>query len=107
MNRAVLHVFAKEERLCFRVRLKPQARCNEIRGLEGGLLQIGVQAPPVEQKANQELIRFLAQVLGLPSRWVHLLGGRRGRLKTVGVEGISEEELRTRITQHLVEQRLL
>jgi uncharacterized protein len=81
------------------VRIVPRAGKNEVSGLLGDALKIRLQAPPIEGKANEALIRFLADVLDVSPRQVRLLSGQTSRNKTVLVEGLSEADTRGRLGQ--------
>lgn len=80
-----------------RVRLTPRAARDEIVGWRGDLLLARVTAPPVEGRANAALERLLAGVLGVPKGNVQAVSGRRGREKTVAVEGVSRDETLRRL----------
>jgi uncharacterized protein (TIGR00251 family) len=56
-----------------------------------------VAAPPADGAANDELVRFLAELFGLPKRNVAVVGGHTSRRKTVEVLGIEEEEAARRL----------
>ncbi len=56
-------------------------------GLHGDALKVRIAAPPVEGKANAELVRYFSELFGVPSRCVTLLRGESARRKTVRVEG--------------------
>jgi uncharacterized protein (TIGR00251 family) len=65
------------------VRAQPGAKKTAIVGVYGegdvAQLKIAVQAPPVEGRANEALIAFLAEMLGLPKRSVELVSGELSR----------------------------
>jgi uncharacterized protein len=67
------------------VRAQPGAKKTAIVGVYGegdaAQLKIAVQAPPVEGRANEALIAFLAEMLGLPKRSVELVSGELSRSK--------------------------
>ncbi len=65
------------------VRVFPGARKSEITGTAGGRLRVKVQAPPVEGKANQALLKLLAGELGMKKNRLRLISGERSRNKTV------------------------
>lgn len=65
--------------------IQPNASCNEITGLHGDALKIRLQAPPVDGKANRELVSFLSKVFGVPKSQIELLKGQSNRRKTVSV----------------------
>lgn len=57
------------------------------------MLRVRVTAPPIEGAANQALIRFLADELGVARRDVRLVAGAAGRQKLIVVEGVEPDEL--------------
>ena len=61
------------------VHVQPRAHRDEIVGTHGDRLKIRIAAPPVEGRANQHLIGFLAEVFDVPASNVELLGGSSGR----------------------------
>lgn len=75
------------------VHIVPGARKNEIAGWHDGRLKLKIKAPPVEGKANEEVCRYLAELLGLRSSAVSLKSGGKSRHKIFHVRGISAEEL--------------
>jgi uncharacterized protein len=56
---------------------------------EAAQLKIAVQAPPVEGRANEALIAFLAQTFGIPKRSVELVSGELSRSKVFLLRGVS------------------
>ena len=80
----------------------PRASKSQIQGLHGDALKIRLQAPPVDGKANETLLEFLAEVLNVPRRQVTLLSGQTSRQKRVCVTGITlTQALRLPDTIHL------
>jgi uncharacterized protein (TIGR00251 family) len=69
--------------------IQPGAKKTEVAGPHGEALKIRLAAPPVDGKANAELIRFLAATLGVPRKAVELLSGDSSRAKRLRVDGIS------------------
>jgi uncharacterized protein (TIGR00251 family) len=80
-----------------RVRAQPRASRTEVAGLHGESLRIRIASPPVDGAANEALIRFLAERLGVARRRVTLLRGESSRDKTVDVEGVSAVEASARL----------
>ncbi|MBN1674825.1 MAG: YggU family protein [Kiritimatiellae bacterium] len=78
-------------------RVVPRAARNEIQGLLGEALKVRLQAPPVEGKANEALVKFLAKTLGVPPRAVAILSGHTGRNKRVLLTGLTESAVRRRL----------
>lgn len=79
------------------VRVLPRSPRDEVAGLSEGTVRIRLTAPAVENRANEALVRFLSQALGVPRRQVELLVGERGRRKLVRIHGLSSEEVYRRL----------
>ena len=71
--------------LILMLHIQPGAGRSEFAGMHGDALKLRLAAPPIEGKANAELIRFLADVFGVPQRNIVLLRGETSRAKTVRV----------------------
>lgn len=71
----------------FRVRVSPRARRSSVEGVFGDALHVRLTAPPVDNRANEELCRLLAERLDIPQSAVKIIRGRHGRLKQVEVRG--------------------
>jgi len=81
------------------VHVQPRAARSAIVGLHGGATKIRLAAPPVDNAANEELVRFLAERLGLPRRQVRVVGGLQSRRKLVEVEGVDAAALTAALHQ--------
>lgn len=79
--------------ITFRVRVVPRASRSAVVGEHDGALKVRVAAPPVEGAANEELTRFVAKALGVPSRAVAIVGGHTSRTKVVRVGGATTADL--------------
>jgi uncharacterized protein (TIGR00251 family) len=82
-----------------RVRLTPRSARDELAGWQDGELRVRVTAPPLEGKANAALERLLAKLLGVPKTSVRVVAGNRGRVKTVAIEGLSQDEALARLRE--------
>ncbi|PIS10047.1 MAG: YggU family protein [Bdellovibrio sp. CG10_big_fil_rev_8_21_14_0_10_47_8] len=74
--------------------VQPNAPRSMIIGEHNGALKIKIKAPPVEGKANEEIVRFFAELLDLPKSKVEMLRGEKSRGKTVLIHGLSLESVR-------------
>lgn len=70
------------------VHVVPRAKVTEIAGRHGDAIRIRLAAPPVDGAANAELVRFLAERLGVPRGAVTIVRGATARRKTVSIEGV-------------------
>ena len=80
-----------------RFHVVPNAKSDMVVGEHGGAIKVKLRAPALEGKANAALIRFLANLLKVPSRTIVVLRGHKSRDKVIRIEGLREEELRTRL----------
>lgn len=78
----------------FRVWVQPRASRTELAGLREGALRIRIAAPPVDNEANEVLVRFLAKRLGVPRSAVSVAAGATSRAKTIEVTGIDADVAR-------------
>jgi uncharacterized protein (TIGR00251 family) len=69
--------------------IQPGAKRTESAGLHGDALKIRLAAPPVDGKANEALIAFLAKTLGVPKSHVELVSGQTSRAKRVRIAGVA------------------
>jgi uncharacterized protein (TIGR00251 family) len=83
----------------FQVKVHPRARKNAITGVVGDALKVALTAPPVEGRANEACIAFLANFLNVARSSVTIAAGESSRQKLIRVAGMQasqvEETLRT------------
>lgn len=78
----------------FTVRVVPRASKTEIVGLmDDGALKIRLTAPPTDGKANQALVKFLADLLDVHRDQIEIVAGHSGRAKIISVIGITPAEV--------------
>jgi uncharacterized protein len=84
------------------VRVTPRASRNKIvEILADGTIKIHVAAPPVDGEANEELVRFLADVLNIPKSRLEIVAGLAGRDKLISVLDMDADTVHKRIVAHL------
>ena len=82
-----------------RVRLTPRSSQNAIGAFDAdGVLHVRVTPPALEGKANAALVRVLAKALGVAPSRVLIARGATARTKTVDVDGMTAEEIRSALT---------
>ncbi len=81
----------------FSVRVQPRARKNAVIGEIGDALKIVLTAPPVEGRANDACIEFLAEFLKVPRSSITIAAGVTSRNKVVRVRGITAAEVADRL----------
>jgi uncharacterized protein len=82
----------------FQVRVHPRAKKNAIAGELGDALKISLTAPPVEGKANDACIRFLADLLQVPRSSVTIAAGDTSRNKVIHVSGLTAAHAQERLS---------
>lgn len=73
--------------------VQPGAKVSQVCGLHGERLKLKINSPPVDGKANQEVINFFAEILHLPKRMVVISSGEKSRSKRVTISDTSAETL--------------
>jgi uncharacterized protein (TIGR00251 family) len=68
---------------------KPRSSREGVGPVQGDRLVVSVNAPPVDGKANEAVIRVLAEPFGVPRSSVTIIRGETGRKKTVRIAGIT------------------
>lgn len=79
------------------VKVHPRARRSRVTGRLAEAYKLDLAAPPVEGKANEVCVRFLAELAGVPAHRVRIVAGQTSRTKLVEIEGISQELLESRL----------
>ncbi len=85
---------AKDGSVVLRIYVQPKASKPRIIGLYDGLLKIGVASPPVDGKANREVVKLLAKCLRIPKNSIVFKSGLHSRRKVLAVADLKEEEIR-------------
>jgi uncharacterized protein (TIGR00251 family) len=73
------------------------AKKNEAQRFSEGVWHIKIAAPPVEGKANKELIKFLSEVLDISKSRISIEKGTTSHKKLLTVDGLRETELTTKL----------
>lgn len=86
-----------EDTITLTLHVQPGAKKNEVAGLYGDALKLKLAAPPLEGRANEALLKYIAGLFGVPVRQVELRQGEQSRHKVVAVTGgrIDPESLLT------------
>lgn len=79
------------------IKVIPKASKSEIVGWQQDRLKIRLKALPEKGAANEELIRFLAEVLEIAKSQIELVSGESGRNKRIKIAHLTEEEVLKKI----------
>lgn len=78
------------EALVVDIRVQPRAAADAVAGLVDGRVRVRVTAPPVDDAANQRVLRLLAKEFGVARSCVALIAGARSRDKRVRIAAPSK-----------------
>lgn len=77
--------------------IQPGAKKTGVVGVHGDALKVRLAAPPVEGRANDALLAFLAETLDVPKSRLYLVSGQTSRSKCVAVNDIDHASVRRRL----------
>ena len=66
---------------------QPGAKITKVVGLHDGCLKISLQAPALENKANELLLAWLSKQLKIPQKQIQFISGQNSRIKRLEVWG--------------------
>jgi uncharacterized protein (TIGR00251 family) len=75
------------------VKVHPRAKRTALAGRFGEAYKLDLAAPPVDGKANDECIRFFAELARVPRSRVRIVTGASGRMKLIEIEDVPQESL--------------
>lgn len=78
-----------KDNLTINIYVIPRSRRNEIVGIYNDTLKIKLNAPPVDNEANEELIRFLSKTFDIPKANIEIVSGLRQKRKVISIKGAS------------------
>ncbi len=81
----------------FQVKVHPRARKNAITGTVGDSLKLALTTPPVEGRANQACIAYLAEFLNVPRSSVTIAAGETSRQKLIRIAGLSAAQVEAKL----------
>jgi uncharacterized protein (TIGR00251 family) len=94
----MLELETRDGAVILAVRVQPRASKDEIAGVMGGALKIRLRAPALEDRANEALCEFLAELLKTSKAAVRILSGHHSRSKRVEVRGVTRQQVLALVT---------
>lgn len=89
----MLEMHERDGAVILLVRVQPRASKDEVAGEMGGALKVRLRAPAVEDRANEALVEFLAELLKTPKTAVRILSGDRSRTKRLEIRGATRRQI--------------
>ena len=72
-----------------KIKVEPRSSKSGIVGLYGDALKVKLTSPPVDGKANKELVELIAKECGIPKSAVEIVSGQSSKNKLVRIIGIT------------------
>ena len=94
----MLHLLTQDGAVILAVRVQPRASKTEISGVLDGALKVRLQAPALEDRANEALCEFLAHLLKTPKSAVRIVSGHRSRSKRLEIRGVTQQQVLALVT---------
>jgi uncharacterized protein (TIGR00251 family) len=102
MSDRKFHLHDGKKGAALAVRVTPRASHNKIMELQSdGTLKVHITAPPVDDQANKELIKFMSEVLGVPKSRLDIVVGQNSRDKIIAVLDMDAEMVQRRLLAYL------
>ena len=76
------------------IKVTPQSSKNEVLRWEENRLVVKIQGAPEKGKVNENLINFLAKILGIAKSRIEIISGKTSRFKKLNIQGMSLEEMK-------------
>ena len=83
----------------FQVKVQPRAKKNAIVGEVGEALKLALTAAPIEGRANQACVAFLAELLNVSRSSVTIAAGQSSRNKVIRVAGLAAAQVQERLSK--------
>jgi uncharacterized protein (TIGR00251 family) len=97
----MLNIHERDGALVVAVRVQPRASRDEVVGEMDGALKVRLQAPAVENRANDALCEYLAMLLKTPKSAVRILSGDRSRIKRIEIRGVTKLQVLGLLTREV------
>ena len=81
------------------VRVQPNASQNEVLRFKDGGLHVRIAASPIKGKANQELIKFLSDILGISKRNLIIEKGMTGKSKVIRIDESTQNQVMAQLAR--------
>jgi uncharacterized protein (TIGR00251 family) len=92
-NSSFPYLRSTKDGLILEVVVAPRAKRPALLGFHGGYPKLALAAPPIEGRANEELVSLLKELLRIPGRDIEVVRGDACRRKAALLRGISAEKV--------------
>ncbi|NLD92063.1 MAG: DUF167 domain-containing protein [Fibrobacter sp.] len=88
----------------FDVRLKPKAKRNSVTLADDCVFDVSVTSAPIDNKANEHLVKLLSDVLRVPKSSIEIIKGGHSKSKAVAIATLSKDEVIAKMRSSLTPQ---
>ena len=88
-----------EEKATIEVQVQPNASQNKVVRWDNGVWHLKIAAPPVKGKANQELSKFLSDILGVSQSRLKIVKGATSKRKVIVIAGLTPDQATGKLKQ--------
>lgn len=81
----------KDNSFFISVLIQPNSKKTEIQGIHDNKLKIRIHSPPVDGKANEEVIRYFSKILEIKKNQVDIIKGHTDKNKLIQISGLHED----------------
>ncbi|TSA52349.1 MAG: YggU family protein [Planctomycetaceae bacterium] len=89
----MLPIKETKDGVVFNIRVVPRSSRCELVEIQEDALKIKITAPPVEGKANEECVKFIANKLGIRKSRVDIIAGHKSKRKTIAISGLKSKDI--------------
>jgi uncharacterized protein len=98
------NIIVKEEQARIVIQVQPNARQNEVICFRNGALHVRIAAPPINGKANQELIKFLSDILGVSKNKLTIEKGMTSKRKVLAISELTQNKIMEQLERLGIEE---
>ncbi len=83
----MINVKEEKDGISIKISVVPNSSKSFVVGVFDGVIKIKLHSPPIEGKANKEVIEFLSCILDVQKSKISILRGDKNKLKTIVIKG--------------------
>jgi len=92
---------SKGHKAALKIIVKPRAKQTRFLGMHDNMVKLGVASPPVDGKANKEIVEYLADFFGVKKKEVEIIVGEHSRRKICSIGKLNEKKVREKVEKYL------
>jgi len=94
----LIDIQERKNGVSFPIQVLPRSSRCALAGVQEGAVRLKLTAPPIDGRANEECLEFLAERLGIKKGQLEIIRGHQSRKKVVQIDGLTRENLEARLS---------